>query len=246
MRHIRYEKTSAALATVMLLMASAARAEDWSEQQIARLPATEKAVHLFNGKDLTGWTGQIDPYWSVVDGLIVGKNDKQNAPQVSTYLLTEKKYRNFRLLLEAKLVTSEMHTGVALWGKQFAKGGQQFSYQGHLVMFPGDFGIYDLFRRNVIYKDKDHAAKPAGHQHEWNQLELLAIGSRIRLAINGHDVADWTDSKPELCQAGPLGLQLHANNRPQEVNFRGLILSENPEDKLITAAPVAATKERSP
>ena len=27
---------------------------DWSEQQIAKLPASEKPVHLFNGKDFTG------------------------------------------------------------------------------------------------------------------------------------------------------------------------------------------------
>jgi hypothetical protein len=40
---------------------------------------------------------------------------------------------------------------------------------------------------------------------------------------------------PELCGEGPIGLQLHSNpGVAQEVRFRGLILSENPEDKLIT------------
>ncbi len=47
-------------------------------------------------------------------------------------------------------------------------------------------------------------------------------------------IADWTDPKSDLCQAGPLGLQLHSNRVPQEVHFRGLTLSENPEDRLIT------------
>jgi hypothetical protein len=54
------------------------------------------------------------------------------------------------------------------------------------------------------------------------------------LAVNGQLVADWTYPKPELCGEGPLGLQLHSNSVPQEVHFRGLILSENPEDRLIT------------
>jgi hypothetical protein len=69
-------------------------------------------------------------------------------------------------------------------------------------------------------------------------MEILAIGSRIRLAVNGKEVADWTDPKPELCTAGPIGLQLHSNKVPQEVHFRGLILAEDPEDRLITVDSV--------
>jgi hypothetical protein len=65
-------------------------------------------------------------------------------------------------------------------------------------------------------------------------MEILAIGDRIRLVVNGKLVADWRDPKPELCQAGPLGLQLHSNKVAQEVHFRGLILSENPQDELVT------------
>jgi hypothetical protein len=65
-------------------------------------------------------------------------------------------------------------------------------------------------------------------------MEILATGSRIRLAVNGKEVADWTDPMPELCEEGPIGLQLHSNTVPQEVHFRGLILTEDPEDRLIT------------
>jgi hypothetical protein len=74
----------------------------WSEQQISKLPKSEKPVRLFNGKTLSGWEGQIEKYFSVQDGIIVAINDKQNAPKASTYLVTKKKYRNFRLIFEAK------------------------------------------------------------------------------------------------------------------------------------------------
>jgi hypothetical protein len=50
-------------------------------------------------------------------------------------------------------------------------------------------------------------------------------------------VLDWTDPKPELCESGPIGLQLHSNKVPQEVRFRGLRLVEDPQDILVTAAP---------
>ena len=42
------------------------------------------------------------------------KNEKPL--KFSTYLLTKDKYTDFRLIFSAKLVTSEMHSGVAFWG----------------------------------------------------------------------------------------------------------------------------------
>lgn len=218
----------------------AAAATDWAST--VKLPADEesRAVRLFNGRDFDGWEGHIDPYWSIDGAEIVGRNTAENPPKVSTYLLTKKAYRNFRLLFEGKLVTSEMHSGVAIWGKKFEKDGEPSSYQGHLVMFPSGWGLYDLYRRNGISGDQQGRAKKAGKQHDWNQMEILAIGSRIRFAVNGQEVLDWTDPKPELCESGPIGLQLHSNKVPQEVRFRGLRLVEDPQDVLVTATPAAA------
>jgi hypothetical protein len=208
----------------------------WSQQQVSKLPASEKPIRLFNGTDLSGWEGQTPKYFSVENGEIIGRNGQDNAPAASTYLVTQRKYRNFRLIFEAKLVTSEMHSGIALWGKTVEKAGDPYSYMGHLVMFPSGYGYYDLYRRNSIYQDKDGLAKKAGKQHDWNRMEILAIGNRIRHAINGKAVADWSDPKPDLCQPGPIGLQLHANKVPQEVRFRGLILTTDPEDRLVTVS----------
>lgn len=205
--------------------------EDWSSS--VKFPAKETPVKLFNGKDFKGWQGHIDKYFSIKDGVIIAKNDKDNAPKVSTYLLTEKKYRNFRLIFEGKLVESHMHSGIAIWGKQHEHEGEKITYQGHLVMFPEHWGYWDLFRRNWIYQD-DGRAKAADNVGGWNKMEILAIGDRIRLAVNGKLAADWTDPKPELCGEGPIGLQLHSNTVPQEIHFRGLILSEDPIDEMIT------------
>ena len=114
---------------------------------------------LFNGKDFTGWEGQIDKLFTIENGEIVARNNKKNAPAASTYLVTKKKYRNFRLIFESKLVTSEMHSGIALWGKTVEKKGDAFSYGGHLVMFPSNYGFYDLYRRNSIRSDERRVGK---------------------------------------------------------------------------------------
>jgi len=228
-------RTLSLVTLLWLLVPPLAVAADWSEEQIAKLPSSEKAIKLFNGKDLTGWEGLTDKYFSVVDGVIVGQNTKETAPKSSTYLLTTKKFRNLRLIFESKLVTSEMHSGIALWGKAITKDEGPFTYQGHLVMYPSGYGYYDLFRRNSIYADPLGVAKRAGLQHDWNKMEILAIGHRIRHVVNGHLVADWSDPQPELCESGPIGLQLHSNTVAQEVQWRGLILTENPQDQLVTA-----------
>lgn len=210
-------------------------AGDWSEEQIPALPSGETPVHLFNGRNLDGWEGHTDKYFTVEDGTIIGRNSQENAPKSSTYLLTKQKYRNFRLIFESRLVTSEMHSGISLWGNVIEKDEGPFTYQGHLVMYPSGYGYYDLFRRNSVYKDTLGVARSAGKQHDWNQMEILAIGHRIRHVVNGRLVADWTDPQPELCESGPIGLQLHSNKVPQEVQWRGLILCEDPIDQLVTA-----------
>lgn len=193
-----------------------------------------KTITLFDGKTLDGWVGHKDR-WSVVDGEIVGKNTDPVA--VSTYLLTEDKYTDFRLTGKFKLVESEMHSGIALWGRVAPERNDPYTYQGHLVMFPSDYGLYDLYRRNGggDLKVDNAPAKKVGKQHDWNDIEILAQGNRIRVAINGAPVVDWRDPKPELVQPGPIGLQLHSNKVPQEVRFKDLTLETFPrEDKLIT------------
>jgi len=210
---------------------AAAIAEDKKEAPV--VPPREgkrEQLKLFNGKDLTGWVGH-EKHWSVQDGIIVGKNT-ESVP-VSTYLLTERKFSDFRLVFEAKLVTSEMHSGIAMWGKLAPEKGDKFTYAGHLVMLPSGYGFFDLYGRSGIHNNTA-AAQKVGKQHDWNSMEILAQGNRIRFVLNGHLISDWRDPEPDRIKEGPIGLQLHSNPMPQEVQFKGLELETFPEDKLLT------------
>ena len=166
------------------------------------------------------------------DGAIVGKNSEP--VKVSTYLLTDRKYSDFRLTATVKLVKSEMHTGIAFWGRNAPEHGDKYTYAGHLVMFPSDWGMYDLFGRNGLPVD-GAPAKKVGKQHDWNDLEILAQGNRVRVGVNGTEVVDWRDPEPDRIKEAPIGLQLHSNKVPQEVQFKDLVLETFPkEDRLIT------------
>ncbi len=205
---------------------------------VAPLKGESKTVKLFDGKTLEGWEGYED-LWSVKDGVIVAKNT--DPLKFSTYLLTKEKYTDFRLTFAAKLVESEMHSGVAFWGKvkpdvskEPEKDRSKFTYAGHLVMFPSGYGMFDLFGRNGLPVDGKPAMK-VGKQHDWNEIEILAQGNRVRVAVNGTAVVDWRDPKPETIKEAPIGLQLHSNNVKQEIHFKGLELETFPkEDKLLS------------
>jgi hypothetical protein len=193
-----------------------------------------ETIKLFNGTSLEGWEGHAD-LWSVQDGMIVGKN--VNPVKVSTYLLTKQKFSDFHLKFSGELVQSEMHSGVALWGEVAPSRGDKYTYKGHLVMFPSGWGLYDLYGRGGLPVDGT-PAKKVGKQHDWNDMEIYAQGNRIRFVVNGVLVVDWRDPEPNRIKEGPIGLQLHSNEVPQEVRFKGLVLTTFPDDKKLEGKKV--------
>ena len=234
MKTLRSTLSVALLAALLPLAAPAAEpAASPIESLVKQLPASESPIHLFNGKDLAGWDG-AKGIWSVDGDAIKGANS--NAVPTSTYLFTKDSYRNFRLLLEVKQTLSPqhstMHSAVAALGERFTdKGDNAHGFRGPLLMFCHDWGIWDAYRRNRV--------APVGpgpkveKKGDWNLVEILIVGNRVRFAANGVLVFDFTD-KPEMLKESPLGLQIHSNAKPQEFRFRGLVLTKNPEDKLVT------------
>ncbi len=205
---------------------------------LKQLPASENAVSLFNGKDLSGWDGAA-AIWSVADGEIVGANKEPLAS--STYLFTKESYREFRLLLEVKQTMSPahstMHSAVAAMGERFEdEGDNKHGFKGPLLMFCHDWGIWDAYGRNRVEPAgqngplMDYASEKKG---DWNLIEILVIGNRIRFVANGTLVFDFTDA-PGMLRSCPLGLQIHSNAKPQEFRFRGIIISTTPTDQLVT------------
>ena len=235
-RNCSVSRLSAFLALALPILAALSsslpgRADDKNKEAPIVPPrqGQSETITLFNGKDLDGWEG-YSHLWSVEDGVIVGKNTEPI--KVSTYLLTKRKFTDFRLTATVKLVKSEMHSGIAFWGR-VAPEQDKYTYAGHLVMFPSAWGMYDLFGRNGLPVDGAPARK-VGKQHDWNNLEILAQGNRVRVAVNGTAVVDWRDPEPNRIKEGPIGLQLHNNKEPQEVHFKDLVLNTFPEDKLTT------------
>jgi hypothetical protein len=189
-----------------------------------------ETTQLFNGKDLTGWEGHSH-IWSVQDGEIVGKNTKR--VKVSTYLLTERVFSDFRLVFKVKLTESDRHSGIAFWGRKAPEHKDPFTFAGHLVICPVEWGLYDLYGRRSLDVDRSLAEK-VQKSGDWNDLEILAQGNRIRVVVNGAQTIDYVDTYEKALFDGPIGLQLHSNTVPQEIHYKDLVLTTFPEDRLIT------------
>jgi len=228
-------RTTILIAVVLLpAFVSTVRGQEKEPPKVPPKEGKSERIELFNGKDFDGWEGHKE-LWSIQNGVIVGKNSKP--VPVSTYLVTKKNYSDFALALSAKLVESEMHSGVAIWGEVAPDRGDKYTYKGHLVMFPSGWGLYDLYGRLGLKADPN-PAKKAGKQHDWNDMEIFAQGNRIRFVVNGMLVLDWRDPEPDRIKEGPIGLQLHSNNAPQEVQFKGLVLTTFPDDKRLEGKKV--------
>ena len=68
---------------------------------------------------------------------------------------------------------------------------------------------------------------------DWNTYEIVAVGSRVRTAINGKLCVDLDD--PQIARRGIIGLQVHSGG-PMEIRFKDFQLELNPKLDLVTAA----------
>ena len=83
---------------------------------------------------------------------------------------------------------------------------------------------------------------------QWNDIRIIAVGSRLIHQVGGVTTIDVTDHHPEAMSSGKLGLQLH-KGPPMRVEFKDLKLrrlDKNDGQKMLEqfAATPAASVEK--
>lgn len=184
---------------------------------------TEKPPSLFNGQDLSGWEGD-GRYWRVEEGMLVGQAEQLPHNQ---FLRSTREVGDFRLRLDVRLAGGQGNSGIQF--RSTALPG------GHVRGPQADIGrgywgkLYEELGRGWLWEQGcDRYVDPDG----WNHYEVVAVGSRVRTAVNGHRCVDLDD--PYLAREGIIALQLHAGFGPIEISFRNFSLERDPEFRLIT------------
>jgi hypothetical protein len=132
-----------------------------------------KSITLFNGKDLSGWTGLKSPAaagWTIEDGILKSTGQADD-------LITQRKYWNFELHIEYN-VAAQSNSGVGLRGRYEVQIIDDFGRP------PGLHGTGTLYTRIV---PPANYGKPAG---EWQTLDIRLVGMEITGTLNGHKLYD--------------------------------------------------------
>ena len=173
-------------------------------------------VSLFNGRNLKGWTkmnGKAD--YKVVDGAIVGISTL-NTP--NTFLVTKERYGDFILELEYK-VEDGLNSGIQFRSQSKAdyNNGRVHGYQCEIDPSSRAWsgGIFDEGRRGWLYSlENEPEAQKAFKHNDWNKVRIEAVGTSLRIWLNGVPTADLID---DADAEGFIALQVHGIGNKTEL-----------------------------
>ena len=175
----------------------------------AQIPKGFKPI--FNGKNLKGWhisrtTHQgTTPDVRVEDGAIVLRQQPYGQGGV---LLSDKKYKNFELYLEAR-IDSFSNGGIFIRSSESG-----IAYQIELDEVAGSTGNLYGERMPVSKVMEATALATVWKPNDWNSFRIRMVGEvpRITLWVNGVQMWDVTQPKNDFTAGateGMIGLQSH-------------------------------------
>jgi hypothetical protein len=184
-----------------------------AEEVNKRLQARDEKGYkaIFNGKDLDGWIIKTNRY-TIRDGILVfGKQ--------YGFLFTKETYSDFALRFEFKMPAGG-NNGVAI--RSPLEGDP--AYVGMEIQMLDDpdpryASIHDYQRHGSIYgvvAAEPGCLRPAG---EWNFEEIVAVGPRVRVVLNGTPIVDADLSKIKQTADGHEHPGLH--NKEGHIGFMG-------------------------
>ena len=191
-------------------------------------PAT-KGRPLFDGRTFDGWEGDTKKTFRIEDGAIVGGSLQAPVPR-NEFLCTTRPYMNFILRVECKLV-GPGNAGVQFRSQRVPNHHEVSGYQADMSAEAdgGYWGcLYDESRRNRVLVAPDRETiKKALKPNDWNLYEMRCEGPRIRLAVNGVQTVDYTETDEKIQPGGVIGLQIHGGP-PSEAWYRNIAIEELP------------------
>lgn len=200
---------------------------------------------IFNGEDLTGWSGSAK-WWSVVDGVLTGTTD--GTLKSNQFLIFEgEPLKNFELRVKVR-INETGNSGLqyrSLRRPDLGKGvvsGSQCDIVGNAAGFNGM--LYEERGRRILARTGqkvviDEKARPwiidkmpvqKFPSDEWHDYRILAQGNHLRHWIDGHctvDVIDC-DEAGRLLQ-GLLAVQVHTG-AAMKVELKDIYLKRLADD----------------
>jgi arylsulfatase A-like enzyme len=208
-------------------------------------PGADGFVRLFNGKNLSGWTGD-KKYWSVKDGALTGVTDgslKKN--RFITW--NGSTIRNFELHVKVKF-SNRANSGIQYRSKMMPEidldvaGG----YQCDIMARPENMNgmTYEERGRRILgYAGQKVVVDPSGQPwvigemevkkfepNVWHDYRVRVRGNHHQHWIDGHKTSDLVDlDEKSRALEGIFGFQVHVGPAMQ-IQFKDIRMKHFPDD----------------
>ncbi len=231
---------SAAAASLFVTIATS------SAQSPAAVSPTA-VVHLFDGKDLSGWTADVparDTDKNAPTSFVVRKGLLVSMGKPEGHLVTDAAYRDYRLEVEYRFPGKGGNCGVLVHASKPRALYKMFPQSIEVQMQSGDAGDFWLIQEDIEVKDMEKrrprkegekwggaegdarrilnltngSEKPLG---QWNAMSIEARGRTLKVWVNGDLVNEGFDA---TVGEGRIALQAEGT----EVEFRRVDLSPLP------------------
>jgi len=197
----------------------------------------EGFVTIFNGKDLTGW--EANPaIWSVEDGVLIGQSPRGEPYSRQDYIYwAEAEPGDFVLKLRYRLTGRGSNSGVQFRSEK-RPNWDCYGYQADMeepanwtgclfhhsrggIVMRGFMGTITADGKNETkqFANPTELAKKYTTVDEWNDYEIIAIGSLIVLKINGELMCIVNDQHERAAKKGIIAFQMHPGP-PMKVEFK--------------------------
>jgi serine/threonine protein kinase len=193
-------------------------------------------VNLFNGRDLSGWSGDTAD-WSVRDGVIRGQTGRRPPKNSSGLFWQGEPLEDFELRLKFQRWSG--NSGVFYRAKRLSDGvgGYQFEIlsgiTGNLIDVGNDRPRRDLFRVNSTAARRSLPKLPP--DSGWHELVIIARGSQLIHQLDGITLCDLRDEDSTAPRTGLLALEAASDTIVEFKDIRLKRLTAEPS----TPAPPA-------
>ena len=182
-------------------------------------------IQLFNGSDLTGWVGFVDPESGVSseDVYTVKDGNIHVAGTPFGYLRTDKKYGDYTLHVEWRWIGEGTNSGLF---QRVQDGDKLWCTAIECQLCSGKAGDYVMLGGAKInevecvgeYPVKDRKGDYENPVGEWNSADIICKGKTVKVKINGKEQNECT------CEFVDGYIALQSEGGP--IEFRNIYITE--------------------
>lgn len=199
---------------------------------------------LFNGLDLTGWSGP-EGSWRIEDGALTWESTAENPLKDWPYLIWEGgQPENFELLVDSRL-SSQANSGIDFRARRIDNEWGLGGYQADLTgddRYTGTIYRDHPLRQRILrgqsasetsdgkilinsFADAAEILAKTYKPGDWNRIRIVCVGAKISYYLNGVLISELTDNGPDSSRKGFLGLQMH-QGPPMKIQYKNIYLKE--------------------